>query len=364
MEITTIGQAFKLKSGTQLSAKNMQKGIYPVFGGNGINGYHNEYIFEEPMIVIGRVGAYCGNVHRTKHKSWITDNALYIDKHLLEYDDDYLIYLLRNLKLNQYASQSGQPLISFGRIKDVKIPFPPLPDQKRIAAILDEADKLRQLDKQLLEKYYKLAQSLFLDMFGDPVVNPKGWEKKKLNDLGKIQTGNTPPRAKKENYGTFIEWIKTNNINTPFDYLTTAEEFLSKEGLTKGRLAHSGSILVTCIAGSKSVIGNAAIANRDVTFNQQINAISPNNDNVKFLYHQFKNAKGYIQTFSTNSMKGMINKTAFGSINFIVPPIELQNQFAERIAAIEAQKAQVQTTLANSNNLFDSLLQKAFKGAL
>jgi len=133
MKWTTIGKAFKIKSGSQLSAKNMIEGIYPVFGGNGISGYHNEYLFEDSRIVIGRVGAYCGNVHSTLPQSWITDNALYIEEKKVNYENGYLIYMLRNLNLNKYASQSGQPLISFGRIKNVKIPLPLLPTQKKIA---------------------------------------------------------------------------------------------------------------------------------------------------------------------------------------------------------------------------------------
>ena len=165
-ETTKFENIIALKSGTQLSAKNMSKGIYPVFGGNGINGYHNEYIFEEPMIVIGRVGAYCGNIHKTKPKSWITDNALYISKQFIDYNEDYLIYLLKNLKLNQYASQSGQPLISFGRIKSVEIIVPPIELQnqfaERIAAI--EAQKAQvqttlansnNLFDSLLQKAFK-----------------------------------------------------------------------------------------------------------------------------------------------------------------------------------------------------------------
>ena len=291
IERTTIGNAFKLKSGVMLSAQNMNCGKYPVFGGNGVSGYHDIFMFEEPMIVIGRVGAYCGNVHLTKPNSWITDNALYIDKKLQDYDDDYLVYLLRNLHLNQYASQSGQPLISYGRIKNIEIPLPPLATQQKIAAILDAADEYRQKTKTLIKKYDQLAQSLFLEMFGDPVMNLKGWEKKILSEIGKVITGNTPPRDNQEYYGNFIEWIKTDNINTPNIFIAKAEECLSELGLGKARFAEPGAILVTCIAGSKSVIGNVAIANRKVSFNQQINALQSKIGHYLFWNFQFITSK-------------------------------------------------------------------------
>jgi type I restriction enzyme S subunit len=73
-----LGAVFKVKSGESLSAKKIIKGNYPVFGGNGINSYHNQFLFEDPKIVIGRVGAKCGCVYITQPKSWITDNALYV----------------------------------------------------------------------------------------------------------------------------------------------------------------------------------------------------------------------------------------------------------------------------------------------
>ena len=249
-------------------------------------------------------------------------------------------------------------------LKDTKIPLPPLPEQKKIASILDAADNLRQKDQQLIEKYTALSQSLFLEMFGDPVSNPMGWDKKHLKEVGIVRTGNTPSREIVEYYGTHIEWIKTNNINTPSIYLTSAEEYLSEAGLKVGRCVNAGSILVTCIAGSKSVIGNVAIADRKVAFNQQINSFTPFEANVLFFYSLFKAGKKHIQSFSTDSMKGMINKSKFESIDFIIPPLELQNQFAERIQSIEAQKHLALASLEKSEALFNSLLQRAFKGEL
>ena len=104
---------------------------------------------------------------------------------------------------------------------------------------------------------------------------------------------------------------------------------LSEKGAKEGRIASKNSILVTCIAGSLSCIGNVAIADREVAFNQQINAIIPSEKiNEVFLYYLILNSNEYIQNYSTKSMKGMISKTVFSSIYFISPPIEIQNQFA------------------------------------
>jgi len=281
-------------------------------------------------------------------------------------DVNYLYYWFRHGKLaiQHLSNNAVVPILNNRTLEKVKIPLPPLAEQKKIAAILDAADRLRQKDAQLIAKYNALSQSLFLAMFGDPVTNPMGWDVKTLKSIGSISTGNTPPRVNSKYYGGYIEWIKTNNINTPNMYLTKAEEYLSLDGLNVGRSVEKDSLLVTCIAGSRKVIGNVAIADRKVAFNQQINSFTPDTGNALFFYYMFIVGQKHIQSFSTNGMKGMISKSKFETIDFISPPLTLQNQFAERIQAIEDQKQQAQTTLQKSEDLFNSLLQRAFKGEL
>lgn len=141
-----IGDVIKVKSGSGLAAKNMaEDGVYPVYGGNGINGYHDSYMFEDAQVVLGRVGVYCGAVHLTKPKSWITDNALYVSNYLKNIDVSYLLAALKNADLNKYAGRAAQPLISGGRIYPVEILDPPLSLQHRFAAIVEqvEAQKAR-----------------------------------------------------------------------------------------------------------------------------------------------------------------------------------------------------------------------------
>ena len=251
-------------------------------------------------------------------------------------------------------------------LKKLKIPLPPLDQQKKIAAILDAADSYRQKTKAVIAKYDELTQSLFLDMFGDPVTNPKGWEILPLKEFGNIVTGNTPSRKVAANYDSkFIEWIKTNNIDSEYTYVTKAKEYLSEEGLKNGRSVKKGSLLVACIAGSIKSIGRASLTDRQVSFNQQINAIEPSIDlNSSFLYYLFRQCPEYIQDHASNGMKRMLSKGDFQKILMIKPPYELQNQFGERIKSIEVQKTQAQASLVQAENLFNSLLQKAFKGEL
>ena len=201
-------------------------------------------------------------------------------------------------------------------------------------------------------------------MFGDPATNSKHWEQKIIKDIGEVITGNTPSRANLEFYGTAVEWIKSDNINTPHYYLTQAEEGLSELGKTVARIAPSGSILVTCIAGSPSCIGNAAIVDREVAFNQQINALVPYKDDVNFLFVQILIAKKLIQNASTASMKGMVNKSKFEQIELLSPPLPLQKEFSQRVEVVEELKTTHRASLTELQALFASLQHRAFRGEL
>ncbi|WP_255309529.1 restriction endonuclease subunit S [Listeria newyorkensis] len=133
--------------------------------------------------------------------------------------------------------------------------------------------------------------------------------------------------------------------------------------MKKGRIVPRNSILVTCIAGSKNVIGNAAIADREVAFNQQINAIVPD-VNTYFLYVHILVSKKKIQDKSTGGMKGLVSKSTFQNIKFMYPPKDLQNKFGEYFIEITKQKQLLKQSLTELENNFNSLMQRAFNGEL
>ena len=258
----------------------------------------------------------------------------------------------------------AQPGVNATTLKSLRIPLPSLEEQRRIAAILDQAETLRTQRRAALAQLDSLTQSVFLDMFGDPVANPNAWAVKPLSSLGKVVTGNTPSRDVAEYYGNAVEWIKSDNVNTPHYYLTEATEGLSDAGKAVGRVVPPKSILVTCIAGSPDCIGNAAMADREVAFNQQINAFVPIALDAHFAYAQIVVGKKLIQRASTNGMKGMVSKSRFEAIEFMVPPLPLQQTFATRIQAIASLKATHRSALAELDALFASLQQRAFAGEL
>lgn len=238
--------------------------------------------------------------------------------------------------------------------------LPSLEEQRKIAAVLDKVSGLIAKRRQQLDKLDEIVKAKFVEMFGDPVGNPMGWEKIALGKRCDIVTGNTPSRADPENYGNFIEWIKSDNINTPAVLLTEAQEYLSETGFHKCRFVEAGSLLMTCIAGSINCIGNVAVADRRVAFNQQINAIVPKQDDVLYLYWLMLLSKPAIHSTINMSLKGILSKGQLSEMTFPFPPLELQNQFAVFVKKTEKTKANISCSLEKLETLKKALMQEYF----
>lgn len=312
-----------------------------------------------------------GSIDYLRHDSSVLVSPLYI---VFEGNKDLNAgYLLRYLKSDWGNAQirantegAVRDSLKFKGLESIKLPLPPLDDQIRIAHLLGKVEGLIAQRKQHLQHLDDLLKSVFLEMFGDPVRNEKGWDKPALTAFGKISTGNTPPRNELANYdGDFIEWIKTDNITGDVVFVTPSTEHLSQIGVRRARTVTSGALLVACIAGSVESIGRAALTDRTVSFNQQINAIQPGKDvNPLYLYGLFKLSRSYIQSHATKGMKKILTKGDFEKITMIKPSFEMQNRFAVIVEKIEGIKSRYKQSLADLEVLYGALSQRAFKGEL
>ncbi|MHB1292077.1 MAG: restriction endonuclease subunit S [Sulfuricella sp.] len=165
--ILSLGEVIRLSSGEFLSTAMKKDGTYPVYGGNGINGTHDEYLFESPTVVIGRVGAYCGAVHLTEPKAWVTDNGLYVKELLKPVDLKFLEQSLRSLNLNQYAKVGGQPSISQSIVLERKIALPDIETQRAIAAEIEAEQALVNANKELIRRFEAKIKTTINRVWGE-----------------------------------------------------------------------------------------------------------------------------------------------------------------------------------------------------
>ncbi len=168
-EAMSLSEVFKLASGksrpSEISEIKSEEMPYPIYGGNGILGYTSKFMTNEETIVIGRVGEYCGSIHKTIKSSWITDNALYATNILNHNINlDFLTYWLTFINLNKFKKESGQPLMTQTIVYSIKLPLPPISEQKKIAEILSTVDTRLELLRKKKEKLERVKKGLMNDL--------------------------------------------------------------------------------------------------------------------------------------------------------------------------------------------------------
>lgn len=287
----------------------------------------------------------------------------------------YLLYVLTidfvTEQFSKLTTGTALKQLPVKNLKKIKLPLPPLPQQQKIANILDAADALRQNDKALIAKYDELTQALFLDMFGDPVSNPKGFELSTVGTQCNVKGGKRVPKEEKlvsENTG--FPYIKAGNIKAGKVTLKNLEYLLpqTREKI-KRYSVESGDVCITVVGANIGDIGIVPQELHLANLTENANKILIKNKSLlnstylaKYLQMDFVQKNISAKTMAVGVPKLALFRIE--QIELLIPPIFLQNQYQERITLIEEQRAIAQASAVKSEELFNSLLQKAFKGEL
>ena len=357
------GQRVPLKK----SDRDAMTGMFPYYGASGVIDYVDDFLFEGERLLIGEDGANLiarstPIAFRAHGKYWVNNHAHVLNSNGRA-DLSFLERYINSISLEPYLSGTAQPKLNQKNLNRIEIPLPPLAEQKKIAAILDAADQLRQKDQQLIDHYTNLSQSLFLEMFGDPVTNPMGWEKMMLSELGLWKSGGTPSRNEGANFSGSIPWVTSGELNDM--YIKETSEHITKAALhaSSAREIEKGAILLGMYdtAALKS-----SITTRVMSCNQAIAfaTLDSAKANTVFVYFLIQLGKEHFRRLQRGVRQKNMNLGMIKGTSIILPPVELQNQFEEYVKRIESQKNQAYSNLSRSDALFNSLLQRAFKGEL
>lgn len=277
----------------------------------------------------------------------------------------YLYYYLKSIrsKILEESYGGAQKHISQGYVKDLEIPLPPLETQKRIAEILDAADALRQKDQELLKKYDELAQAIFIDMFGDISSNSKNLLKIKLGELGKWQSGGTPPRNKPEYFSGNIPWLSSGELNEM--YISDSKEHITETAIKESstRIIEEGSLLLGMYdtAALKSTITTKKMScNQAIAYSKLDNKMV----NTVYVYSIIQIGKEEYKKLQRGVRQKNLNLSIIKNLEILLPEIKEQNKFADLIATIERQKTSVLNSFIQSEALFNSYIHKAFNGKI
>ncbi len=361
-----LGDLLKVHYGKALKAEERDEtGIYEVYGSSGKIGKHHSALVKSPTIIIGRKGSV-GAVSYAPNGGWTIDTAFYtetLDPNAL--DLRYLFYALDRAKLSQHKITTSIPGLNRDDIYSSKIPLPPLPEQKRIAAILDKADSNRRKRQEAVRLTEELLRSVFLDMFGDPVTNPKGWETRAFvevceNRLGKMLDAN---QQTGEHLRPYLR-----NSNVKWDRIETSDleqmDFNEKDRKTFS--LKDGDVLI-CEGGE---VGRAAIWRNqlaDCYFQKAIHRARPNQslalpEYVMFwLWFMAKN--GGFKDHVTSATIAHLTGEKLKEIQMALPPIAMQHQFLRIYNSLKKLKTSTSKHYAESDTLFKTLLQSVFEGS-
>ena len=364
-EYKELGEVCDIYQPKTISNEMLVKGgKYPVYGANGTIGFYNRYNHTDSEILLTCRGATCGTINVSQPYSWINGNAMVIHRKSDYLDFKYLYFLMTSLDYSLIINGAAQPQITRARLAPIQVAIPPKSTQLSIVSELDKLNELIRIKKEQLKDYDALAQSIFYEMFGDPVENEKGWEVKELIEIVspecKISYGIVQPGEHVDDGVSIVR---------PVDMVST---FISKEGLKKttkeisnsySRTILSGKELLICVRGTTGVVSlvDESLQGANVT-----RGIAPLlfSENVErwFMYYQFKSSSvsGVISSLTRGIALKQINMSDLRKIRLILPPLSLQQSFAHKIEQIERQKAAVQRTIKDLETLLAARMQYWF----
>ncbi|NDP39489.1 MAG: restriction endonuclease subunit S [Rhodoferax sp.] len=274
-------------------------------------------------------------------------------------------YACKRLKpqLLTMAPATTIAIVSKSKFGHLEIPVPPLSEQRRIAAILDQADALRVKRREALAQLDSLTQSIFIEMFGDPVINPMKWPIKKFGDVGSLDRGVSKhrPRNAPELLGGAHPLVQTGEIANCDGYVRSHNSSYSEFGLRQSKLWPKGTLCITIAAN----IAKTGILTFDACFPDSVVGFKAEKpETVEFVRVWLSFLQQALEAAAPESAQKNINLAILRALNIPLPPISLQQAFAERVTSTESLRGTHRVALTELDTLFASLQHRAFRGEL
>lgn len=341
-------------------------GKYLVYGANGVIGKYNKYNHGSSEVLMTCRGATCGTINVSVPYSWINGNAMVVHPRTTDLNAQYLVYQLKAADKTSVITGAAQPQITRQMLQNLPFVVAPIADQQRIVAELDCLNEMIALKQEQLKEFDKLAQSIFYDMFGDSVSNEKGWEK---HSLGKMATFKNGLNFKPVDEGNSIKILGVSDFQDLKEIKTADSLSLKciKETVDDDYYLTAGDIVIVRSNGSKKLVGRNVLIrfkDKNVAYSGFCIRCRLTSDECLPLYLNFVLSTPSMKELMTSGGRGCnianINQQALNKLMVPLPPLTLQQQFAEKIQAIEAQKELVKKSIAETQHLLDSRMDFYF----
>ena len=338
-----LGEVCDIICGQDYKKVESPNGRYPIYGTGGIMGFANQFRCPAYSVIIGRKGSI-NNPLYVEEDFWNVDTAFGIVPSKANLISKYFFYFCKSYDFTKHNVAVTIPSLRRIDLLKIPIPVPPIGEQERIVVELDLLSGIIEKKKEQLKAYDQLAQSIFYTMFGDPITNEKGWELKKLNDLSNVFAGGDVPKdsfskTKSEKYSVPIY---SNGIDNDGLYGYTAKARVSEPSIT--------------ISG-RGTIGFVALRNHPFYPIIRLIVITPIIP-IDLVYLKFVCTAMNFKGVGVAIPQLTVPMIKFANIP--IPPLSLQQEFAEKVEAIERQKALVQQSIEEVQTMFDFTMDKYF----
>ncbi|MBS6075269.1 restriction endonuclease subunit S [Citrobacter cronae] len=354
-----------------IAASSLIESGYPVYGANGKIGFYSKFTHEFPTLMITCRGATCGNVHISEPMAYINGNAMALDDiDRSKVDIKYLYYFFLKRGFDDVISGSAQPQITGQGLTKVEIPLPPLLEQKRIAAILDKANDIRQKREQAMKLANDFLRTTFLNMFGDPVENPKKLKTAPITELADVITGFA--FKSNEYISDTSESVRLcRGANTLTGYLDWADtKFWPKNKIEKldNYLIKAGDIILAMdrpwiSSGLKVCIFPEN--QRETYLVQRVARLRPRCESyTNYIYSCIKSPAFEKHCRPTETTVPHISPVELKNFEVLIPNSELMDKYHSIASTINNILNKMDTCNISGDALFSKLCQQAFSGHL
>ena len=350
-----------------ITASDRKKGTYPYYGANGLQDYVDDYIFDDELVLLAEDGGNFGSrekpiAYRASGKCWVNNHA-HVLKPKSTLNVDYLCYSIMFYDVSSLISGTTRAKLNQAAMRKMTIPLPPLDIQEKIANVLDRTNALIEKRKAQIAKLDLLVKAQFIEMFGDPILNPMGWKIKPLGELGELNRGISKHRPRNDPtlLGGNYPLIQTGEIANTDLYITEYSATYSEIGLNQSKIWHKGTLCITIAAN----IAKTAILSFDACFpDSVVGFISKEHTNQVFIHYWFSFFQKMIEEQAPQSAQKNINLQILKGIRVIAPDVSLQNQFSDFVGSTEAQKKKLSRGFEVLEMQYKSLVQKCFNGEM
>lgn len=334
-------------------------GKYPIYGSGGIMGYANDYICKAETVVIGRKGSINKPIF-VETPFWNVDTAFGLCANSEKLNPKYLYYFCEKFDFEKLNTTVTIPSLTKSNLLNVEIPLPNLEKQKQIVELLDKVTSLIFLRKQQLAKLDELVKVRFVEMFGDPIRNEKGWNTYTLAEMcDGIGDGlhGTPEYDENGEY----PFINGNNLISGIIQINPSTKKVNKKTYEKHYIKISQNAILLSINGT---LGRIAFYNSEQVMLGKSACYCNLRDEVNriFVYNIMKTDAfaRYLEDNATKSTIKNVGLKAIREYRLIMPPIPLQNQFSSFVERVDQQKQTVQQSLEKLELMKKALMQEYF----